>query len=512
MKEKPFITLENISVRLRDGLYLENTSWQIKSNEHWAILGPNGSGKSTLVKSLFGAVPIARGRIIRHFARNNEDAYSSNSKPIGYVSSELHHKIIEREEMVKRFRDFSGKIDEVTTVKDTIVNGIIKYGLTDDEIEKRLNDVTHKIAIGDLLEKSISTISTGEMHKTLIARALMKNPKLLILDEPFEGLDRKSQKFLAEMINELMDNGMRIIFITHRFDEMMPNITNVLFLRYGKVHIGGKKAEVFNRKVIKEVYGLEYRPIRNLLDEVDKKIVSADIEYPQKQRKACADADSVLVGMKDVTVKYGAVKVLDRLNWIMKQGENWTLLGPGDSGKTTVLKLILGDNLQAYANEIYLFGKRKGSGESIWDIKKHIGYISSDLKIEYPGKTKAFDIVCSGFFDSKGLYRYCNAEQQETARKWIKIFDVESLADKRYEHLSSGQKQLILIARAMVKSPRLLILDEPCEGLDIANREKILEITEFIGKNTNTSLIYATHNEEEILPCMTNILTLPSGG
>jgi molybdate transport system ATP-binding protein len=215
--------------------------------------------------------------------------------------------------------------------------------------------------------------------------------------------------------------------------------------------------------------------------------------------------------MKNVSVKYSGQIVLDRLNWNMRGGENWMLLGPGESGKTTLLKLILGDNLQAYANEIYLFGKRKGSGESIWDIKKQIGYVSSDLKIEYPARTNAFDIVCSGFFDTKGLYRHCNAEQRKTAEGWIKILNAENLTDKRYQHLSSGQKQLILIARAMVKSPKLLILDEPCEGLDISNREKILELAEFIGKKTDTSLIYATYSDEEALPCITHILELPNG-
>jgi molybdate transport system ATP-binding protein len=215
--------------------------------------------------------------------------------------------------------------------------------------------------------------------------------------------------------------------------------------------------------------------------------------------------------MKDTTVKYLKVTVLDKVNWTVKQGENWMIQGPNGAGKTTLLKLVLGENQQAYANDIYLFGKKKGSGESVWDIKKNIGYISSELQVHYPRHLSAFDVVCSGFFDSIGLYRLCSNEQKDLARAWIDTLGIVYLAGQKFGQLSHGQCQLVLIARAMVKSPVLLMLDEPCDGLDITNRDRLLQLLGIIGERTDTHLIYVTHHKEEIIPCITHVLSMDQG-
>ena len=214
----------------------------------------------------------------------------------------------------------------------------------------------------------------------------------------------------------------------------------------------------------------------------------------------------ILVSMKNVTIKYEDTTVLDNVGWTMRNGENWIILGPNGCGKTTLLNLITGDNPQAYANEIYLFGKRRGSGESIWDIKRRTGMISSELQIRFRKPITAFEVVLSGFFDSVGLYRDYTPEQKETAEQWMEVLGIADKSDRVFNQLSYGEQRMQLLARSMVKIPQILILDEPCQGLDRTNRQRILDAIEVVGHQSKTNIIYVTHYPHEIPACMTHLL------
>ena len=505
MKHEPLITLEGISVRLRDKLYLQNTSWRIHAGEHWAILGPNGSGKTTLAKVLFKAVPIVRGRVVYHFGNGAEFAHEEG---IAYVSPELHRLIIQRERLEQSFRDFSGKLDEVTSVKSIILDEVHLERIGIEEALSQLSKITHRLGIEYLLERSIDSLSTGESRKALIARALMKNPRVLILDKPFDGLDRQSKESFRTMVTDLMTEDKSVVLITNRPEEILPSITHVLFMKDGRVCSSGEKQTMMADRLILETGD-------RVVDEAPPKVHSAlpwlQAGIPQNLSSTGNSSPAVLIEMTGVTVRYGSTLILKDVNWTVREGENWAILGPNGAGKTTILKLILGDNPQSYANEITLFGRRKGTGETIWDIKKNIGVVSSDLQAQYHGKISAYEIVCSGFFDSIGLYRSCSPEQKRAAKDWLKIMGAENFLNKNFDHLSFGQRQLILLARAMVKNPRLLILDEPCDGLDADNRGKLLDLYEFIGSRTPTRLIYVTHHEEEIPSCVNHVLRLQRG-
>ena len=206
--------------------------------------------------------------------------------------------------------------------------------------------------------------------------------------------------------------------------------------------------------------------------------------------------------MQNVRVSYDDKVILNNFDWTVRQGENWKILGPNGAGKSTLLSLISGDHLQAYANQIRVFGSPRGEGESIWELKQKIGTVTAELQVGYRQPSSALKVVLSGFFDSIGLYRHASGEQKAIASKWLQTLNLEYLAENDFLKLSYGQQRMILIARAMVKSPSLLILDEPCQGLDPHNRNQILKVIDLIGSGTPTQILFVTHSSEDHLNCL----------
>ena len=484
MRNPIVIKLENITLRVRDTFLLPNSNWQIDKGQHWAILGPNGAGKTSLVKALTGEVPVVRGTIYSP----HELTQTSSA---GNVSFEQHQHLIEREERRDESRFFSGDLSRITTVFEILLENCSSPGNSTIEVEQ----IAAELKIQYLLEREVRVLSTGEMRKVQIARALLNSPEILILDEPFDGLDQSSRFNLAQILDGLMDDSRTVILVTHRQREILPNISHVLALRDGKILFQGKREDILIPPRMERLYPSSFTPSFT---------IPAKEEGQKKQGKETFS--EILVSMKSVTIKYEDTTVLDNFSWTMSTGENWVILGPNGCGKTTLLNLITGDNPQAYANEIYLFGQRRGSGESIWDIKRRTGIISSELQIRYRKPITAIEVVLSGFFDSVGLYRDYTPEQKDTAEQWLEVLGIADKSDRVFNRLSYGEQRMQLLARSMVKMPQILILDEPCQGLDRTNRQRILDAIEVVGHHSKTNLIYVTHCPHEIPSCMTHLL------
>jgi molybdate transport system ATP-binding protein len=331
----------------------------------------------------------------------------------------------------------------------------------------------------------------------LMARALLKSPQMLILDEPFCGIDAQARVSLSDTIQALAVKGLSFILITHRPEDLLPMISHVMLLKEGKILCAGPRDEVLKPEVLGGLYDGK---------ETDA-LSSIKREYHSIHSPGDGDADC-LIDMKNVTVRYGETVILDRLNWSVKRGENWAVAGPNGSGKTTLLSLITGDHLQAYANDIRLFGKSKGSGESIWEIKEKVGVVSSEMQLRYRKGIKVEDVVASGLFDSIGLYRHLTDEQQQQVARCIHTLGLSAMSGRLYSRLSYGERRMVLLARAMVKSPQLLVLDEPCQGLDRDNRRFILGMINDIGSTTPTQLLYVTHYPDELPACIRHVLNL----
>jgi len=479
-KNELLIKLERVTLRIGSEMLLPGTSWEIRTGENWAILGPNGSGKSALARAVKGDVPHVRGKLTRH----GPDAQGER---IGYVSFELQEQILLREDRLEEARFFSGKRGNALTAGELL--------LENDGNRAVLDRLVDTLKLRPLLGHGIRTLSNGEIRKLLIARALLPSPKILILDDPFVGLDDGSRKLLASSITKLMGQGTQVILVTHRIEEIIPGISHLIVIRNGRVAHAGTRGRIMTPARMKPLSGrgnpLPERPLPNSVGHT----TSEPLADP-------------LVEMKHVHVAYGELVVLHGLNWTVRRGEHWAVVGPNGSGKTTLIGLITGENLQVYANEVFLFGKRRGEGESVWDVKRRIGLVSPELQLQYRRPVPVRDVVLSGFFDSIGLYRRPDPKQEALADQWLEYLGMAKIAERTFNRLSYGEKRLVLIVRAMVKTPELLILDEPCQGLDRSNREMVLALMENIGKGTSTGLIYITHHKEEMIPCISHVLKL----
>ena len=484
------ITLKNVTVRLGDRFLLFDTDWDIQSGENWAVLGPNGAGKSTLVRSLIGEVPCIRGSLTRH-------GPLADGGTIGYVSWEEQERLVARERARDAARDFSQRPADFETARASILSGGGKDGCDHHELEK----VAAMTGAGDLLDRPLRFLSTGEMSKVLLARALLKSPRLLILDEPFGGIDAGTRASLMETIQALAVAGMPIVLVTHRPEEMLPAISHVLLLKEGQVVMRGRRDDVLKPEILAGLFVREANSVPGTSGQ----------EHPGAAEPR-VNGREVLIELKNVTVRYGGALILDELNWTVRRGENWAVAGPNGAGKTTLLRLITGDHLQAYANDIRIFGKARGSGESIWEIKEKMGVVSSEVQLKYRKGIKVEDVVASGLFDSIGLYRLLVPEQKKQVERCLHSLGLAAMAGRLFTRLSYGERRMALLARAMVKSPQLLVLDEPCQGLDRDNRRFILGMINDIGSRTATQLLYVTHYPEELPACIHHVLRLEKPG
>jgi molybdate transport system ATP-binding protein len=322
---------------------------------------------------------------------------------------------------------------------------------------------------------------------------LLSKPKILIIDNPFIGLDALSRKLLSAMLEKLSAlEGIQIVLVLSNPNDIPPFITDVLPVK-GKTVLLPMKKSGFD--------GSE--DFRRMLFEKEN---AGNIEelIPQSSDELRFN-DALL--FRNISVRYGTRTILKNINWRVRRGEKWALLGANGSGKSTLLSLVSGDNPQAYANDIVLFDRRRGSGESIWDIKSHIGYISPEMHLFYRKNVSCLDVVASGFFDTIGLYRKYNEVQGNTAMKWMKLLGIEGIKGSSFMHVSTGEQRLVLLARVFVKNPDLLVLDEPLHGLDIANRKRIKQIIDTFCTE-GKSLIYVTHYEDEIPNTVTRRLCL----
>ena len=482
MKKKTTVCLKNVTARLPEFRFTSPLNWEIKEDEQWAVIGPNGAGKTLLADT-----------IQRRFAlREGEITFSAPLPTTDFVKSIAFKDIYSLADCTNTYyqqRWHATETDEIPTVSELLT----KYADTPE-----LHQTLSIFKIEELLPKKLIFLSSGELRKFLIVRTLLQRPRLLILDNPFIGLDAPSREVLTEMLQQMSQlGGVQVILLLSNPADIPPMITNVLPIHERTcLPAMSRNAFLSDRQLIGKLFPSE---------KTDKE--EMDIILPVDYQKKPSE-HTVTLRMENISIRYGERVILKGLNWEVRNGEKWALSGPNGSGKSTLLSLIYADNPQSYANTFYLFDRKRGSGESIWDIKKRIGYVSPEMHLYYQKNVPALHIVGSGFFDSVGLFRKCNAEQEEKALAWMKVFGIEQLKERMFLTLSSGEQRLLLLARAFVKDPDLLILDEPLHGLDIHNKKVTARIIEAFCSRPGKTLIYVTHYPHELPACVDKKLIL----
>lgn len=467
------IEFNGACIRFNESFSLIDINWRLETGQVWAIMGASGSGKSALAAVLAGSGDITSGTV-KGIVENT-----------GIVSLESQAALIERERL-RDDSDITDKVYDGTPVREMLDEVSIDPGL--------LTRLTSLFSLETLLDRGFRKLSTGETRKLLITRALTSKPELLIIDGPFEGLDVQTVPLISEVLQQVSIE-IPMVLVINRFDELPEFITHIALLEKGRL-----KTTVETRN----------KPALDLLSQL-LHLKTTDIKIPDAipgETSPPLNSDEPLVKIRDGSIRYTDNLVFEHLDWRIEPGQHWQLTGPNGSGKTCLLNLITGDHPQCYSNDIFICGYQRGNGESIWDIKQHIGYVSSALQWDYRVSISCKNVIISGFYDSIGLYNKATDLQEEAAAQWLEILGLRDRFRQPFNQCSYGDQRLLLIARAMVKHPHLLILDEPCFGLDDMNRQLVLALIEKICAGSETTVIYVNHHAQDQIEGIDNYLAL----
>lgn len=484
-REDIFLRLENVIPRMYGVQFDSVINWDIKKGEQWAVVGLNGAGKTLLADLVCGRHAIRQGKVTYGFWSEERDRAAGYHYPtdcIRKVSFESAYLLADYKNMYYQQRFSSSENEDTPTVRELVES----MKLSDDEKQFYCS----KLNLEPLLDKHIIMLSSGELRRFLIANVLMQKPALLIFDNPFIGLDKEMMAELNLFFDDLA-RFQQMIFLVPALNEI-PNCVT---------HVFPAKDKNFGTPMKKEDFLATQHPCL-----VPDWTMPEEVVLPQSV--VAKREYETAIKLTDINISYPGRTLFKNLNWEIKRGEKWALLGPNGAGKSTLLSLFVGDNPRAYAQNIMIFGRRRGTGESIWDIKRPIGYISSEMHLYFHEDQPCLRIVASGFYDTIGLFRKCTEEQERLGLEWMRLLGIEHLATRSFLKISGGEQRLVLLARTMVKNPDLLILDEPLHGLDIPHKQRARQVIEAYCAQPDRCLIYVTHRREEIPSCVDHFFEL----
>jgi molybdate transport system ATP-binding protein len=452
---------------------LRDVTWSLHEGEHWAVAGANGSGKSTFLRLVRGdqwPAPGAGSRTYRFDGAETRHAVGVRER-IGLVSPEQQERYV--------------RLDFGLTGRTAIATGFFNtdylHATLSGEQERRVDELVAELGIEPLAGKDIGRLSQGELRKILIARAIVHAPAVLLLDEVTSGLDRASRASVLALLERIAERGTQTIFVTHRPSEHLRATTHELRLRGGRIVASGPLAE------------RAPAPARRT------RVARA---------RPPAASPGFLVKIEHADVYLDERLVLRGIDWEVDAGQHWIVSGPNGSGKSTLAKLAAGLLHPAFGGRVRHFGSERPT--HLWELKRRIAFLSDELQTAYDQDIPARLVVASGFFSSVGLYAQLDEEQERATDRLIERFDLARLASRPFLRLSFGERRKILIARSLVRTPRIAIVDEATSGLDAAFRAAFIDLLEDLAAH-GTALIVISHHEDDVPHGMTHALTLAEG-
>ncbi len=471
--QQPSIIVNNLSVQLQQQQLLRGLSFTLMMGQHLAITGLSCSGKTVLAKALAGKI-FHKGDV----------AFNIAKPQIVFVEQHYHFKNLSNTSdfyYQQRYNSFES--NDASTVIDEL--------LTVNSNETAINDLLNQLQLHHRKNSPLLQLSSGEHKRFQIIKAFLQPADIMVIDSPFIGLDVNSRSALHVLINKKAAEGTVMILVTDA--HQLPDcITHIAFLQGGRLEVFEEKKMFLSKHLVR----------------LNKK---EDVDFHMPFEKT-VDRFAVAVKMEDVRVAYQQKTIIENINWQVNRGDKWLLKGENGAGKSTLLSLVTGDHPQAYANKIVLFDRKRGTGESIWDIKRKIGYVSPELHWYFDTNITCYNTIASGFFDTIGLYKKLNVEQQALVQQWLDFLRISShVQHKPLATISTSQQRLTLLARALVKNPPLLVLDEPCQGLDEEQTNQFVNLVDVLCSGLNKTLIYVSHYAHEIPVCITSVLELKKG-
>ncbi len=507
--DKPLIQVRDAVCRINSRRTLRVQSFSLLCGQHWCVFGGNGAGKTLFSHLLLGKLRQGQSSV----------QYTDGFVPqrdIIVVSFEEQQRLWQQDNRLDISEYSESALDQGTTVANLVLGDGVslvdleRKGSGNFQTERqRFDQLLEALDIAELQHRGIRFLSSGQVRKAMIARAIFQNPRLLVLDDPLESIDRESKERIVRVLCDWQSIDNSSILLSRRRADVISdskltgrvtakiaqNTTHMLLLQELAVIAQGERATVEGSDIFAQMLNNSPR-IPDALPAPCSGHAAVEIS-----------AAMPLIELSGVSAAWQSQLVLDDVSWTMWQGQHVLIEGPNGCGKSTLLGLINGDNHKAYGQRVRLFGKQRGSGETVWDVKAHFGVVSNELHNRYGKGWRVIDVVVSGFFDSVGLYDDNGASERCSALEWLLAFQMADLAEENYHEISFGQQRLVLLARAMVKHPAVLILDEPCVGLDDWHRTVILETLDVIAAKTATSLIYVSHTVGEHPRCINQFLS-----